>query len=393
MEIIDSSKIGIKFAELIRKYKNFSCAVAWGSSRFNEYDVFKENENKFKKIIIGTHFYQTDPILLSDFKKNENVRFNMDTSELFHPKLYLFENSENDWATIIGSHNFTNGAFNNNIEISVLIYSKDSNNPSMKNEVESFLNKAWNNGKKLSDKEIEDYKIKHDSKNHERKKLSAKIKVSKSGRLDLDISKMNWKNYFEQIDLGDELKYRIKMLDIAQSYFKKYKSFKEFPEIERKKIAGFYEGSEDEVNWLAFGSMKGSGYFKGEIIKNNKKISDALDVIPLEGIINKEIFKKYVELFISAFNQKNPIATATRLLAMKRPDYFVCLDSANRDALTSAFDISKTINLSDYWEKIIETMLSASWWNDEPSKNNIEEKAFRYRVALIDNMYYSYFRE
>lgn len=392
MEIIDSTQIGIKFSELIKKYKHFSCAVAWGSSRFNEYSLLKANESKLKRLIIGTHFYQTDPILLSDFKNNEFVRFNMDTSELFHPKLYYFENSENDWAAIIGSHNFTSGAFNSNIEISILINSKDTSNGDVKNDLITFLNKAWNNGRKLSEKEIEDYKTIYDSKSHDRKRISARTKVSKSGRIDLDIARMSWKNYFDQIDLGDELIYRIKILDIAQSYFRKYKSFKNFPTIERKKIGGFYEGFEDNINWLAFGSMKGSGYFKEAINMNNQIISDALDIIPLEGIIEKNIFIEYVELFLSALNQKNPIATATRLLAMKRPDYFVCFDSANREALTSAFDISRTISLIEYWEKVIETILSSAWWNDESPKSEIEEKAFRYRVALIDNMYYNEFR-
>ena len=54
-------------------------------------------------------------------------------TQLFHPKLYFFENSENDWATIIGSHNFTNGVFNNKyLEISKFTLFKDSNNPSIR---------------------------------------------------------------------------------------------------------------------------------------------------------------------------------------------------------------------------------------------------------------------
>ena len=72
--------------------------------------------------------------------------------------------------------------------------------------------------------------------------------------------------------------------------------------------------------------MRGNGKFNKQIGENNIEISNALDEIPLFGQITKNHFNKFIVHFINVFPGKNLI-TASRLLAMKRPDVFVCLSS------------------------------------------------------------------
>lgn len=43
----------------------------------------------------------------------------MRTDGVFHPKVYLFKNTKNDWCVLTGSSNFTSGGFDVNEEVNV----------------------------------------------------------------------------------------------------------------------------------------------------------------------------------------------------------------------------------------------------------------------------------
>src|SRR5262249_50503526 len=77
--------------------------------------------------------------------------------------------------------------------------------------------------------------------------------------------------------------------------------------------------------------------FKAAIRDNRQEISDALDAIPpAVEPVTKADYMRFVRLFRGAFpNGGGGLATGTRLLAMKRPDVFVCLDRKNRGNLCS----------------------------------------------------------
>lgn len=106
--------------------------------------------------------------------------------------------------------------------------------------------------------------------------------------------------------------------------------------------------------------MKGAGYFKQAINDNIPQISAALDEVPLTGEVTQDHFDRCLSIFRNAF-EKSGIATATRLLAMKRRDYFVCLDSKNQDKLCEEFEIPKGVDLNGYWEKVVERLTDSNW--------------------------------
>jgi hypothetical protein len=153
----------------------------------------------------------------------------------------------------------------------------------------------------------------------------------------------------------------------------------------RRGIAGF--GEVEGIDWLWFGSMKGAGYYKQAINQNSQQVSEALDKIPLTGEITEQHFNQYLELFRTAF-EKSGIATATRLLAMKRPDYFICLDSKNRSKLCEAFVIPKTVGLDDYWEKVVERLTDSNWWNSEQPEDPQQRRIWSGRAAFLDVLFY-----
>jgi hypothetical protein len=83
------------------------------------------------------------------------------------------------------------------------------------------------------------------------------------------------------------------------------------------------------------------------------------------------------------------LATATRLLCMKRPDIFVCFDSENRSKMCKDFGIVQTrMSYNRYWDDIIERIYDSDWWNNTAPKNNIEREISEARAAFLDSMYY-----
>ena len=108
---------------------------------------------------------------------------------------------------------------------------------------------------------------------------------------------------------------------------------------------------------------------------------------PLVGEVTEEHFDRFRALFRDAF-QGSDLATATRLLAMKRPDYFVCLDSKNRDGLCKAFGISKNVSLDNYWPKIVARIIDSAWWNAPEPPEGLERRIWRCRAAFLDVRFY-----
>ena len=139
--------------------------------------------------------------------------------------------------------------------------------------------------------------------------------------------------------------------------------------------------------------MKGNGLFKEQINLNNPNISSALDKIPLHTTVTEEDYLNFIDSFKLSFtDDQNRLATATRLLAMKRPDYFICLDSKNKKQFCSDFGLrAQDITLENYWDDVVSKILSCLWWSDEPTESarSTEIKIWQSRVAFLDALYYN----
>ncbi|OCG63137.1 hypothetical protein [Gilliamella sp. GillExp13] len=147
-----------------------------------------------------------------------------------------------------------------------------------------------------------------------------------------------------------------------------------------------------EIEWKWFGSMVGAGVFHSKINNNDPNISNALNCIPLTGPVNEANYNQFIKIFKQAFPAgKCGIGIASRLLAMKRPDYFVCLDGQNRPALCKDFGIPQKIDLETYWEQIIARIIDSVWWSSscpDDSRKKEEKQAWNGRVAMIDAIFY-----
>lgn len=378
------------FEELCSKYNNYEFTIAWAGNPYESKvsKLLKSNEVKIKKMVVGLHFYQTSPEFIKQYMKNPQVRFFVDeTSDVFHPKVYLFYNDASDWSVIIGSSNFTNGGFYKNTEANVLIESSDGDDKIF-NDLVTFIDRIWKSAKRMNDTELKAYEgcFKYQKPNLESLSKVKKSPVFETTEMDL----MTWDSYVSKIQYSEGINERIELLDIAHKIFKTHKHFNDIDGEVKKCLCGYraFMPSDDEkrITWLWFGSMKGAGVYKHSI-NNNSIISKAIDIIPMEGEVSREQFDEYCKAFTG---WKNPLACATRLLSIKRPDLFICIDSKNKKNLCKAFRITQnSLTLSTYWDMIVLRVQSSMWFKDNAENSTpIVQKMKHYQVALLDVLYY-----
>ena len=391
MELLTKSEEIIKeFKRLINDYSEFYWTSAWAGVNFDCYNDLKTNNKKIKKIIIGIHFYQTHPDFIQEFLCNKCIKYIQQPDGTFHPKVYLFQNNQFEWELLIGSINFTSAGFQKNTETVALISNRDINAQNVYKNAMSFINNIWNKSTPFSKEELKNYR--NICNNHQNKlnHLSGKYAAIETSNPihKVEVITMSWKEYIKRVHESKELTGRIELLKCAKNLFEKYKHFKLMDETDRKAIAGIL-GTKDGIDWDWFGSMKGAGVFKKHIISNNEDISNALDKIPPNGDVTKNNYEEFLSIFKKIFPDGNWIATSSRLLAMKRPDVFICLDSKNKKKLCDEFGISSSnMTYERYWEEIINRIIDSVWWNSPEPKNKIEKEIWKGRSALLDALYY-----
>jgi len=397
--ISDSKTLEKQFLRLLDKYSKYYWLTAWASSKSASFDKLVKNKQKIEKIIVGIHFYQTHPDFIETFLKSKNVKYIKQPEGTFHPKIFLFYNNASDWEILIGSANFTKAAFTINTEISTLIKSTDIDASDLLEKAFDIIDSTWTESKYFNTNELNDYrtmwknfrpKINSLSGNYG-KKTSKRKKKNKPIYL-VPVANMDWKAFMYKVqnEQYHSLTSRIKVLEIAKELFAKVNSFRDLADNERKFIAGIPNSLpvDKDVDWGYFGSMKGAGIFKNRIIENDINISKALDEIPLSGQITRIHYQRFLDYYKKTFDG-NYLATATRLLAMKRPDIFVCLDSKNKSSLCKDFDVvQKGLDYERYWDEIIKRIYDSNWWLNPKPENRIEKTVSDSRAAFLDSLYY-----
>lgn len=374
----------------MKTYSKYNIATAWASMGSEASLTLLKNKTRINKMVVGLHFYQTHPDFIEKFANTDNVRFILKTDGVFHPKVYLFYNSINDWQCLIGSANFTTSALTKNCELMVQIRSKDLDSKVVFTDILKTIDKYWLDAQVMNNSEIINYKNIWGKNKMKLESLKGTYggTYSKNSIIKSNIFSLQWKEYYKKIsDNFDSFNYRLDILEKINNYFRQNQSFADFNKLQRKRTAGLV--TDDEGDWRCFGSMKGAGKFHNRINHNDSDIAKALDCIPLTGTIYENNYQKFVEIFKKAFPTGGVgIAVASRLLAMKRPDYFVCFDSQNRVGLCKNFAITGDINFETYWKNIIERIIDSVWWSSSIPRGKNEKRAWNARVAMIDIIFY-----
>ncbi|MGJ0515475.1 MAG: phospholipase D-like domain-containing protein [Methylomicrobium sp.] len=377
--------------KLLNKHDKMAFAVAWASSETDAFEQIRENRQKIVRAAIGTHFYQTHPTVLESFVGSNKVKFVLQPQGVFHPKVYLFW-SKGGWDVLIGSANLTDGAMNSNSELMLHISSKDNEDSILNSEIQCQIDEYWNMGEVITDGSAEKYRALWKAQQPALKRISGLY--SGEGRskapIHTEIMSMSWESFYNlvQADPHHGFDLRCDLLELVRNAFRENDSFAHLDIGLRKTIAGLPNDQNEHWGW--FGSMQGAGYYHQAVNDNNFHLSAALDLIPLDGAISCEHYDSYIEEFIQAFpNGRHGIGIASRLLALKRPDYFVCLDSKNKSRLCKDFGIKQTgITYERYWEDVICRITDSVWWNSPRPRDRTALRVWLGRAAMLDAIFY-----
>ena len=398
--ITDSKTFEREFLRLLESYEKYYWLTAWASASSLSFKKLNSTRDKIEKIVVGIHFYQTHPDFIEAFLDTETIRYIKQPEGTFHPKMFLFHNSSNEWEALIGSANFTHAAFTVNTEISTLISSRDKNADKTLSKIFEIINSIWYESKQFDKKELDDYRKIWKNFRPKIDSLSGKYgntitdKKNKNKPMYLvPVANMDWEEYVDKVrnEKYHSLISRLKVLKIAKTLFEKVESFKDLADDERKFIAGIPNNLpvDKDADWGYFGSMKGAGIYKNRIIENDINISNALDEIPLSGQITKLHYLRFLDKYRKTFNKGNYLGTASRLLAMKRPDVFVCLDSKNKSKLCKNFGIvQKDLGYERYWDDIILRIYDFEWYINSKPRDKKEKEICDSRAAFLDSLYY-----
>lgn len=385
---------------LLKGCRKCEIAVAWASVEFDACRLLQKYSKKISRMIVGTHFYQTHPDFIEAFRAHPKVRFITKTDGVFHPKVYFFELANGTWECIVGSPNFTKGGFVGNEELAVLFTSEDEGASDALQSLNTSFLRFWELGSTLTTQELEAYKVAWKRKQAVLGNLKGKFGNPKKhdgddrGKppLAVPILTMGWTEFFEKVKTERLTKYghsmtaRLTVIEALNGMLAN-RPLSDINRLGRRQVAGFEVTG--GVDYGFFGSMKGVGYFQHAVNENDEHLSLALDLIPSNGVITREMYLDYIAEYRKAFpNGRDGVPTASRLLAMKRPDLFVCLSSHNRNGLCGAFGITSSVDYEKYWDSIVERIREAAWWTSPQPTDEIEQGVWAARAAFLDSHYY-----
>lgn len=399
VKYLSASQTQATLIALVESCESMQWAVAWATENA-VFDAAMNNSSKFEHFVVGTHMFQTQPEVLDRAARLAGAAVVPPTGDLFHPKVYLFHNGQRI-RCVIGSPNLTSAAMSRNVEASVLL--DGSLEDSALAELSRFVAEAWREAEDISHEFLYRYRHQYAAKAAAREELTkfADVRPPIKPNTTRAPHDMSWVDYLVQVRSSShpsahQFKERLGVLTKARELFATGIPYAQWSGDDRKQVAGTLgrkKSQQPGVDYALFGSMGASGTFANLVIEAPAGLSDALDLIPLMGSVTQDDYYRFCKAFIAAFDQNGRVGglpTATRLLAMKRPDAFVCIDSANRKDLCENFGVSpSTTNLENYWQRIIEPMHGDAWWRHPLPSNAADAEIWLGRAALLDAIYYT----
>ena len=394
VEFLEAKKVRKRIKGLLRDYDEYHWAVAWATET-EVSESLLANRDRFENVVIGVAFSQTDPGIVDALVGVRNGFVATEfTNGTYHPKIYAFRSGERIVA-IVGSANFTGGGLGRNLEGAIQITGKVGD--SCLHDILDFVARCREYGRPVTKAYASAYRASWDRARRlprpERDPVAKFTLRNTTGFLD-----MEWDEYVRRIHSGGhhDIDKSLELIKIARSWFAATSTFAALPTPQRKAVAGILgerekEGADLDRDWGWFGSMRGAGDFANRISENDVALARAIDGIPRSGEVTRDRYERFCDAFTEAFansERTGGVATASRLLAMKRPDTFLCINKPNREGAAKAMAFSrKNLRLEDYWEQVVEPIRHSEWFNS-PKPDGQHGELWEARAAMLDAIFY-----
>lgn len=398
IKFLTGEDVGQAISRLMAEHDELHWAVAWGgfTPLTKELLTFAA---KFRNVTFGIAFSQTDPDLVEALVNQVNcyvaTKF---VGGTYHPKVYCFRSADRV-AAIVGSANFTRGGTTTNLEAAVEI--TGSAHDQVLADMLAFTKRCVGYGEPVTKELAAKYRLSHRRARRMRKPPRdpiASLPKFSVALLNSPLVKMSWDEYARAVRTSGQhnTAASLALLRIAQGWLASVTSFKDLSAPQRKALAGVlgeYQKLDDELDrdWGWFGSMRGMGDFANRIDQNDTYLARAVDSIPAKGEVTRDHYDRFAGLFVRAFRNSDRVGgvpTASRLLAMKRPDVFLCISRPNlKNAAREMAFAKSTLSLENYWDRVIEAVRSADWYNSEKPQG-ADGELWEGRAAMLDALLY-----
>ena len=173
----------------------------------------------------------------------------------------------------------------------------------------------------------------------------------------------------------------------------------EMTELDRLVFAGKHTNKHNHTVYNfdieLFASTKGAKIFNNLFAEQASDFDEALSFIPLTGDVTPAQYQQFVSAYKAIFSaytkvkekgEKAPLAPASRLLAMRRPDQFIAVTNAKIDILCQGLGIVKfnSFDFESYWQDLIGTLRTFSWWHQSQPSEAREFEIWQARAILVD---------
>lgn len=388
--LADTESLNAAVAQLADWADTIRFAYAWMSTDCPAWSQVPDE--KITESVVGAHFAQTDPAVFEHVLAEglvDDVAVLINGKGTFHPKVIVGIRGKRARA-IVGSSNFTRGGFDQNTELNLLLSGKLES--ALFGDLLSFIDDQWFEADWLDEAWVRDYRERH----ARRPKRAPNPPRPSSPDRDraADFLSVEWSSYFElvtsQFTRDDDELPTLNLFDGRQSYmaevvacaeaFAQAPSFADLTPDQRSLIAGV-KGSNG-----SFGGTR-HGRCTSMLRDEPEAIAALLDEIPSTGEVDLRTARDYLA---GAMAMRHVgITTATRLLAMKRPDRFLVINKANRPRLERLF--GQRVTDADAYAALIERIWAFPWANAERPVGPAEEDVvWRARVAFLDVAVYDH---
>ena len=363
----------------------------------------KERRVKIRAMI-GTFGNATDPDALVRLREIGELCVVAGGKALFHPKVYIFRNAK-ETCVWIGSANCTRAGFGRNEEV---VYETGNHR-----EAAAWFSKRWKElGGPSPASAIDKYRKRRKRQGVSRAaaQLAGQPEQGGRSRAELLEGAGSWAEYVAALQRCDELwaaegSYWT-VLGNECSYVHTIEEGKRIAHCrswvglndqERAILLGLRDGV-DGV-WGLLGTLIAAGDVKGVFNRSREagnrrtlsRVRNAVETVidapdeKFPGIAVKALERICRE---DGFNH----GTATRLLALARPDRLVSVNKGSRAGLATAFNFKATkgttLGRPKNYGLLLEKLYEKPWYCDQPGRSKRSRQLWSMRAALVDSFVY-----